>query len=70
MVPAETPLPRKDGIRAGQRVAFLDAPPEFATALGELVRRADLAGDTAKQAVDQHVAATSSRAGYCLSMTI
>jgi hypothetical protein len=31
-----TPLPRKLGIRAGQRVAFLDAPPEFAAALGEL----------------------------------
>ena len=30
---------------------------EVATALGELVRRADLAGDMAKQAVDQHVAA-------------
>ena len=30
---------------------------EVATSLGELVRRADLAGETAKQAVDQHVAA-------------
>ena len=31
-----TPLPRKLGIKAGQRIAFLDAPPEFAVALGEL----------------------------------
>lgn len=31
-----TPLPRKLGIRAGQRVAFLHAPAEFAEALGEL----------------------------------
>ncbi|HEX7291388.1 MAG TPA: DUF3052 domain-containing protein [Conexibacter sp.] len=31
-----TPLPRKLGIRAGQRIAFLDAPPAFAEALGEL----------------------------------
>lgn len=31
-----TPLPRKLGIKPGQRIAFLDAPPEFADALGEL----------------------------------
>ena len=31
-----TPLPRKLGVKPGQRVTFLDAPPEFATALGEL----------------------------------
>ncbi len=31
-----TPLPKKLGLRGGQRVAFLDAPPEFADALGEL----------------------------------
>jgi len=31
-----TPLPRKLGIKAGQRIAFLDAPPGFADALGEL----------------------------------
>ena len=31
-----TPLPRKLGVRPGQRIAFLDAPPEFATALGPL----------------------------------
>lgn len=31
-----TPLPRKLGIRAGQRIAFLDAPSEFAEALGDL----------------------------------
>lgn len=31
-----TPLPKKLGIEPGQRIAFLDAPPEFASALGEL----------------------------------
>jgi hypothetical protein len=31
-----TPLPVKLGLKAGQRVAFLDAPPAFAAALGEL----------------------------------
>jgi hypothetical protein len=31
-----TPLPQKLGIKPGQRVAFLGAPPEFAVALGEL----------------------------------
>jgi hypothetical protein len=31
-----TPLPRKLGIKPGQRIAFLDAPPAFAEALGEL----------------------------------
>ena len=31
-----TPLPTKLGIKAGQRLAFLDAPPAFGAALGEL----------------------------------
>jgi len=31
-----TPLPRKLGIKPGQRVAFVDAPPAFADALGAL----------------------------------
>lgn len=31
-----TPLPRKLGIKPGQRIAFLGAPPEFAGALGQL----------------------------------
>lgn len=31
-----TPLPKKLGIRAGQRIAFLDAPAAFGEALGEL----------------------------------
>jgi hypothetical protein len=31
-----TPLPRKLGIKSGQRIAFIDAPPAFAQALGEL----------------------------------
>lgn len=31
-----TPLPRKLGVKPGQRIAFLDAPPAFADALGAL----------------------------------
>jgi len=31
-----TPLPRKLGIKPGQRIAFLDAPAQFADALGAL----------------------------------
>ncbi|MGN6189157.1 MAG: DUF3052 domain-containing protein [Conexibacter sp.] len=31
-----TPLPKKLGIKAGQRIAFLDAPAAFAEALGAL----------------------------------
>lgn len=31
-----TPLPKKLGLKPGQRIAFLDAPPAFAEALGEL----------------------------------
>ncbi|ADB51886.1 DUF3052 family protein [Conexibacter woesei] len=31
-----TPLPQKLGIKPGQRIAFLDAPPQFADALGPL----------------------------------
>jgi hypothetical protein len=31
-----TPLPRKLGIKAGQRIAFINAPPAFAEALGAL----------------------------------
>ena len=31
-----TPLPRKLGIKHGQRIAFLDAPPAFGDALGPL----------------------------------
>jgi hypothetical protein len=31
-----TPLPSKLGIKPGQRIAFVDAPPAFAAALGEL----------------------------------
>jgi hypothetical protein len=31
-----TPLPKKLGIKPGSTVAFRTAPPEFATALGEL----------------------------------
>ena len=31
-----TPLPKKLGIKPGHRIRFVDAPPEFAAALGEL----------------------------------
>jgi hypothetical protein len=31
-----TPLPKKLGIKAGKRIAFIDAPPAFARALGGL----------------------------------
>jgi len=31
-----TPLPKKLGIKPGQRIAFLGAPPQFADALGAL----------------------------------
>jgi hypothetical protein len=31
-----TPLPRKLGIKPGQRIAFIEAPPAFAEALGRL----------------------------------
>ena len=31
-----TPLPKKLGIKPGQRIRFVAAPPEFAAALGEL----------------------------------
>jgi len=31
-----TPLPKKLGMKPGQRIRFVAAPPEFASALGEL----------------------------------
>ena len=31
-----TPLPKKLGIKPGHRIAFVNAPPEFADALGDL----------------------------------
>lgn len=40
------PLPRKLGIRPGQRIRFVSAPVEFAAALGDLPHPLDLvAGD-------------------------
>jgi len=36
-----TPLPRKLGIKPGQRIAFLDAPAAFADALGPLAEDVD-----------------------------
>ncbi len=35
-----TPLPKKLGLKPGQRLAFLRAPPTFAAALGPLPERA------------------------------
>ena len=37
-----TPLPKKLGIKPGQRVRFVAAPPEFAAALGELPEPLDV----------------------------
>lgn len=51
-----TPLPRKLGIRPGQRIAFLDAPPEFATALGELEPGVGVACTTLRGPLDLVVA--------------
>ena len=36
-----TPLPRKLGIKPGQRIAFVGAPPAFAEALGKLPEGVD-----------------------------
>ena len=36
-----TPLPKKLGVKPGQRIAFLDAPEAFAQALGELPEGVD-----------------------------
>ena len=51
-----TPLPRKLGIRAGQRIAFLAAPPGFADALGELPEGAGPPRTTSRGPLDLVVA--------------
>jgi hypothetical protein len=51
-----TPLPRKLGIKAGQRIAFLDAPPAFADALGELPEGVDAPRTTLRGPLDLVVA--------------
>ncbi len=51
-----TPLPRKLGIKPGQRIAFLDAPPEFADALGELPEGTGPARTAARGPLDLVVA--------------
>ncbi len=51
-----TPLPRKLGIKPGQRIAFLDAPPQFAEALGELPDGVDPPRATARGPLDLIVA--------------
>jgi hypothetical protein len=51
-----TPLPRKLGIKPGQRIAFLDAPPEFAVALGELEPEVDRPRTTLRRPLDLVVA--------------
>ncbi len=51
-----TPLPRKLGIKPGQRIAFLDAPPAFAAALGELPAGVDPPRTRARGPLDLIVA--------------
>lgn len=57
-----TPLPRKLGIKPGQRIAFLDAPPEFAAALGELPEGTARPRSTARGPLDLAVAFVRDRA--------
>jgi hypothetical protein len=64
-----TPLPSKLGIRAGQRIAFLDAPAEFAVALGELPEgvgapRTTLRGPEARDPADGPPAAVEKRSAW------
>jgi hypothetical protein len=51
-----TPLPRKLGIKPGQRIAFLDAPAEFVVALGELEEGVAAPRTTARGPLDLVVA--------------
>jgi len=51
-----TPLPKKLGIKPGQRIAFLDAPPSFADALGELPEGVAAPRGTARGPLDLIVA--------------
>jgi hypothetical protein len=51
-----TPLPRKLGIKPGQRMAFLDAPPEFPQALGALPEGVDSPRTTLRGPLDLVVA--------------
>lgn len=51
-----TPLPKKLGLRAGQRIAFLDAPPQFAVALGELPEGLETPRTSARGPLDLVVA--------------
>ena len=57
-----TPLPRKLGIKPGQRIAFLDAPPSFAAALGELPEGAGPPRTSARGPLDLVVAFFTERA--------
>lgn len=58
-----TPLPRKLGIRAGQRIAFLDAPqPAFAAALGEWPEGVEAARTTLRGRFDLVVVFVTERA--------
>jgi hypothetical protein len=51
-----TPLPRKLGLKPGQRIAFLDAPPQFADALGPLPEGVAAPRTTARGPLDLVVA--------------
>jgi len=60
-----TPLPRKLGIRSGQRIAFVHAPAEFHAALGDLpdgLTMLDDADDAGESAADLVVFFTRSAA--------
>lgn len=56
-----TPLPKKLGIKAGQRIAFLDAPPAFAAALGPLPEGAGAPRTSARGPLDLVVAFVTER---------
>jgi hypothetical protein len=53
---SRTPLPKKLGIKPGQRIAFLDAPPQFADALGPLPDGVAAPRTTARGPLDLTVA--------------
>ncbi|HEX8906004.1 MAG TPA: hypothetical protein VF771_14240 [Longimicrobiaceae bacterium] len=55
-----TPLPRKLGIKPGQRIRFAGAPPEFAAALGELPPDVTMAAGDGEAALDLVVFFTTS----------
>lgn len=59
-----TPLPKKLGIKAGQRIAFLDAPAAFAGALGPLPEGVGRPRTTLRGPLDLTVAFFAERRRY------